>query len=149
MWKCFEFWTCKTVRQSWWGHVSSAVKLRAQMTVATGLDFMALGLRVNQPVKTCCCGIQMGEALVRTLMVVDSRVFTSGSAFSRADCFLASPTFATSVMERFLWRLWVFFLSKMCEQLRQPAAWQWRCPLPGPSRVWSTSAEGGCLCCPG
>lgn len=71
------------------------------MTVATGLDFMALGLRVNQPVKTCCCGIYMGEAWVRTLMVVDSRVFTSGSAFSRADCFLALPTFATSVTERF------------------------------------------------
>lgn len=51
------------------------------MTLATGSDFMALGLRVNQPVKTCCCGISMGEALVKTLMVADSRVFTSGSAF--------------------------------------------------------------------
>lgn len=65
----------------------------------------------------------MGEALVRTLMVVDSRVLTSGSAFSRADCFLALPTFATSVMERFPWRLLGVFLSKMCEQLRQPGAW--------------------------
>lgn len=71
------------------------------MTVATGSDFMALGLRVNQPVKTCCCGISMGEALVRALMVVDSRVFTSGSVFSQADCFLALPAFATSGTERF------------------------------------------------
>lgn len=71
------------------------------MTVATRLDFMALGLRVNQPVKTCCCGISMGEALVRSPMVVDSPVFTSGSAFSRVDCFLALPAFATSVTERF------------------------------------------------
>lgn len=63
----------------------------------------------------------MGEALVRTLMAVDRRVFTSGSAFSRADCFLALPTFATSVTERFPWRLLGVFLSKMCEQLRQPA----------------------------
>lgn len=64
------------------------------MTVATGLDFTALGLRVNQPIKSCCCGIWRGEALLKTLTVFDSRVFTSGSAFGRADCFLALPTFA-------------------------------------------------------
>lgn len=69
------------------------------MSVATGLDFMAFGLRVNQPIKTCCCGIWVGESLLKTLMVFDSRVFTSGSAFGRADCFLALPTFA-----RVLWK---------------------------------------------
>lgn len=84
------------------------------MTVATGLDFMALGLRVNQPIKTCCCGIWRGEALVKTLTVFDSWMFTSGSAFGRTDCFLALPTFA-----RVLWKdspegCWVFLKQNMC-----------------------------------
>lgn len=33
------------------------------MTVATGSGFIALGLRVNQLVKSCCCGIGRGESL--------------------------------------------------------------------------------------
>lgn len=67
--------------------MSSAVSFGARVTVATGLDFMASGLRVNQPINTCCCGIWRGEAFVKMLMVFDSRVFTSGSAFGPADCF--------------------------------------------------------------
>lgn len=48
----------------------SAVSFSARMTVATSLGFMALGLRVNQPAKTCCSGIWRGEALVKALIVL-------------------------------------------------------------------------------
>lgn len=45
---------------------------------------------------------------MKTLMVFDSRVFTSGSAFGLADCFLALPTFARVSQKDSPERRWVF-----------------------------------------
>lgn len=64
-------------------------------------------------------------------MVFDSRLFTSGSAFGRADCSLALSTFARVLRKDSPEGCWVFWKQKV-----QPAAW------PCPRLEW-VAAEAG------